>query len=74
MGLHARDRIGENQTPGSMSRSARDAIGRTDAGARWDVSASRRASSGGAMPRLGAVLLAVAVVALLTVGLHVLFQ
>ena len=73
MGLHARDRIGENQTPGSMSRSARDAIGRTDAGARWDVSASR-ASSGSATPRLGALLLAVVVVALLTVGLHVLFQ
>ena len=73
MGLHARDRIGENQTPGSMSRSARDAIGRTDAGARWDVSASG-ASSGGATPRLGALLLAVVVVALLTVGLHVLFQ
>ncbi len=49
------------------------AIGRTNAAARWDVSASR-ASSGGTMPRLGSVLLAIVVVALLTVGLHVLFQ
>jgi hypothetical protein len=47
--------------------------GRTDAGARWDASASRAAASG-TMPRLGAVLLAIVVVALLTVGLHVLFQ
>ena len=72
MGLHSRDRIGEN-TAGIKSRPGRDAIGRTDVGARWDVSASR-ASSARAMPRLGALLLAVAVVALLTVGLHVLFQ
>jgi hypothetical protein len=73
MGLHSRDRIGENNAGGGIFRSERDAIGRTDAGARWDVSASRTAS-GGATPRLGALLLAVAVVALLTVGLHVLFQ
>ena len=74
MGLHSRDRIGENNAGGGTSRSGRDTLGRTNPGVRWDVSASRRASSGGAMPRLGAVLLAVAVVALLTVGLHVLFQ
>jgi hypothetical protein len=44
-----------------------------DTALRWGVSASR-ASSGGAMPRLGSVLLALVVVALLTIGLHVLFQ
>ena len=73
MGLHSRDRIGENNAGGGTSRSGRDTLGRTNPGVRWDVSASR-ASSGGATPRLGALLLAVVVVALLTVGLHVLFQ
>jgi hypothetical protein len=57
---------------GSTHPSAHD-IRRTHAGARWDVSASR-ASSSRTMPRLGAVLLAIVVVALLTMGLHVLFQ
>lgn len=47
--------------------------GRIDAVTRWDVPPSR-ASAGGTTPRLGAVLLAIAVVALLTIGLHVLFQ
>jgi hypothetical protein len=50
-----------------------DATGRMDARARWDASGFR-ASTGSAMPRLGSVLLAIAVVALLTIGLHVLFQ
>jgi hypothetical protein len=43
-----------------------------DAGKRWDVSAL--GASNRTMPRLGPVLLAIAVVALLTVGLHMLFQ
>lgn len=57
---------------GSTHPSGHD-IGRTHAGARWDLSATR-ASSGRTMPRIGAVLLAIVVVALLTMGLHVLFQ
>jgi hypothetical protein len=73
MGLPSRDRIGENNAGGGMSRSERDAVARTDGGARRDVAPSRTAA-GGTMPRLGAVLLAILVVALLTIGLHVLFQ
>ena len=73
MSFHSRKRNREGvRGAGSTHPSGHD-IGRTHAGARWDVSASR-ASSGRTMPRLGAVLLAIVVVALLTMGLHVLFQ
>jgi hypothetical protein len=53
-------------------RAAGQSLGRTDAALRWG--SSSRAASRRAMPRLGSVLLALVVVALLTVGLHVLFQ
>jgi hypothetical protein len=73
MGFHARRRNGEGIRSADSTLAGDHASGRTDAGARWDVAASR-AATGGATPRLGAVLLAVVVVALLTIGLHVLFQ
>jgi hypothetical protein len=47
--------------------------GRSNARAYWNGSA-HRAATGGTTPRIGSVLLAVLVVALLTMGLHVLFQ
>jgi hypothetical protein len=53
-------------------RVAGHSLGRTDAALRRG--SSSRAVSGRALPRLGSVLLALVVVALLTVGLHVLFQ
>ncbi len=73
MSFHARKRNREGIRSADSTHAGGHATGRTDAGARWDVSASR-AATGGTMPRLGAVLLAVVVVALLTIGLHVLFQ
>lgn len=73
MSFHSRKQNREGvRGAGSTHPSGHD-IGKTRAGARWGVSASR-ASSDRTMPRLGAVLLAIVVVALLTMGLHVLFQ
>jgi hypothetical protein len=60
-----------NRRPGAV-RDAGHSIGRTDAALRWGV--SYRAASSRAAPRFGALLLGIVVVALLTVGLHVLFQ
>jgi hypothetical protein len=71
MSFHARRRNHEGIRNADSSRAGGNATGRM--GARWDGSVSR-ASTGGTMPRLGAVLLAFVVVALLTIGLHVLFQ
>jgi hypothetical protein len=73
MSFHSRKRNREGVRGAGSTHPGGHDIGRTNAGARWDVSASR-ASSGRTMPRLGAVLLAIVVVALLTMGLHVLFQ
>ena len=72
MGLHAREPPPADTRRVNADHAERRRFGRTDAGARWDVSASR--ASSGAMPRLGALALAIVVVALLTIGLHVLFQ
>jgi hypothetical protein len=73
MSLHARQRNREGIGSADSTHAAGHATGRTVAGARWDVASSRTAT-GSTMPRLGAVLLAIMVVALLTIGLHVLFQ
>ena len=64
-----------NRRAGAMhaEHPAGRASGRMGAQVRWDGSGPR-ASTAGTMPRLGAVLLAILVVALLTIGLHVLFQ
>jgi hypothetical protein len=73
MNFHARKRDrGGTRSVVSAHVSGR-ATGRTGDSVRWDP-ASSRAATGGTMPRIGAVLLAVIVVALLTIGLHVLFQ
>jgi hypothetical protein len=68
MSFHARRR---RIRSADSSRAGGHVTGRT--GTRWDGVGSR-ASTGGTMPRLGAVLLAFVVVTLLTIGLHVLFQ
>jgi hypothetical protein len=73
MSFHSRKRNRDVVRNAGSTHPNGHATGRMDAGARWDVSATR-ASKGGSMPRLGAVLLAIVVVALLTIGLHVLFQ
>jgi hypothetical protein len=71
MSFHAGRRNRKANRSADASRAGGHATGRT--GARWD-GVGFRASTGGTMPRLGAVLLAFVVVALLTIGLHVLFQ
>jgi len=53
-------------------RGADMSLGRTDASLRWDHTGHGTARQ--SMPRLGSVLLALVVVALLTAGIHVLFQ
>jgi hypothetical protein len=73
MSFRSRKRIREGIRSANSIHAGGHPTGRMDADTRWDVAASR-ASAGGTMPRLGAVLLAIAVVALLTIGLHVLFQ
>lgn len=73
MNFHARKRNREGIRRAGSTHAGSRANGRTVASARRDVSPSRGAT-GGTMPRLGAVLLAIAVVAMLTIGLHVLFQ
>jgi len=72
MSLRLRKRIrGRHRRPDTV-RDAGYSIGRTNAALRWGV--SYRAASSRAAPRLGALLLAIIVVGLLTAGLHVLFQ
>ena len=73
MSFHSRKRNRQGIRSVGSAHASGHATGRLDAGARWDASGSR-ASMGSAMPRLASVLLAIVVVALLTIGLHVLFQ
>jgi hypothetical protein len=74
MSFHARKRSREGIQNADPAHASGHATGGRLAGARWDVSASPRTATGGTMPRLSAVLLALLVVALLVIGLHVLFQ
>jgi hypothetical protein len=70
--------LGADEQDGKGGRDA--GVGRTGGGARKPSGAGVRRDSSlpsaatSTTPRLGSVLLAIAVVALLTVGLHVLFQ
>jgi hypothetical protein len=73
MSFHSRKRNRQGIRSAGSLHAGGHATGRADAGARWDTSGTR-ASTGGTMPRLGSVLLAIVVVAVLTIGLHVLFQ
>jgi hypothetical protein len=73
MSFHSRKRNREGLRSAGAADASNQAVGRTDARGRWNGSKSR-AVSGGAMPRLASVVLAIIVVALLTFGLHVLFR
>jgi hypothetical protein len=72
MSLRLRKRIRRRNRRPDAVRDVGHSIRRTNAALRWGV--SYRAASSRAAPRFGAVLLGIVVVALLTVGLHVLFQ
>jgi hypothetical protein len=73
MSFHSRKRNRAGMRRRASTFAGGHAIGSIGSGARRDASPTR-ASTAGTMPRLGSVLLAVVVVALLTIGLHMLFQ